>query len=36
MRCTPTRNEQCIIEEEKTEITGMFVEPGLKKRKSLA
>lgn len=35
MRCTPTRNEQCIIEEEKTEITGMFIEPGLKKRKSL-
>lgn len=34
MRCTPTRNEQCIIEEEKTEITGMFIEPGLKKRKS--
>lgn len=34
VRCAPTGNKQCIIEEEKTEITGMFIEPGLKSRSS--
>lgn len=34
MRRAPTRNKQCIVEEEKTEITGMFIEPGFKKRRN--
>lgn len=33
MRGAPTRNKQCIVEEEKTEIVGMFIEPVLKWRK---
>lgn len=35
MRGAPTRNKQYIVEEEKTEIVGMFVKPVLKWRRAV-
>lgn len=33
VRCVPTSNKQCVIEEEKTEVSGVFIEPVLKCRR---
>lgn len=33
MRSAPTANEQRIVEEEKAEISGMFIEPVLNQHK---